>query len=235
MFRLRRRAPARHPLVWLAIGLLFTVVGLVFGVVAPRATGQEITRVERLPPFAVGDLREQPVGAEVLVEGRVSDRMPAAFRSYVAYAREEYRGRERTGNRGQRWVEDERVTPPLVVELSSGQVQIANDDYHFGNTPVSWQESKVLTWNSAINEGTKRYRGLERGGDVVVIGTLVGDDSGAIAAEVVASGTRADYIAAARRSATIFTALGGALGLVGGLILAGTGWWLVRLRGRGRV
>lgn len=125
------------------------------------------------------------------------------------------------------------MTPRLELELPGGSVRIANGDYHLGSTPVSWQESTpvswqesaVLTWNSATGEGTKRYRGLERGG------TVVSDADGAtIAADLVASGTRADYLAAARRSTTIFTALGGGLGVVGGLILAGSGWRLARLR-----
>ena len=231
MLRVRIRIRPRSALGWLVVGLLVTSAGLVFGIVGPRLTGRDIARAECLQPLTAAAVREQPPGREVLVEGRLDDGLPAAFRSFVAYVREEYRGRSRTGNRNQQWVEDARVTPPLVVALPDGPVQIVNDDYRLGNTPTSWQEGTVLTWDSVTDEGTKRYRGLERGERVVVIGRVVSTAAGrAIEADVVAGGTRAGYIADARRATTIATWVGGILGLLGGLILLGSAWSLVRRR-----
>ena len=203
------------------IGLFFTIVGLIFAIVVPISTGREIARAERLPRLAAGELGARPAGTEVLVEGRIDDRTPIVFRTYVAYEREEYRDRERSGSGGTDWFRDERVTPPLVLDLSPGIVRVANDGYHLGNTPVRWQESTILTWDSARGEGTKRYRALERGDAVVAIGTVIDDAGGrAIAAELVTRGTRATYIADARRLVRIFTVLGAILASIGVLVLA---------------
>lgn len=221
MARRGRHVLARSSFLWPVIGLIFTIVGLIFAIVVPITTGRDIARVERLPPLTAGELAARPVGTEVLVEGRIDDRTPIVFRSFVAYEREEYRGRARSGTGGTDWFRDERVTPPLVLELSPGLVRVANDGYHLGNTPVKWQESAILTWDSARNEGTKRYRALERGDAVVAIGTVVDDAEGrAITAELVTPGTRASYIADARRLSRIFVALGAFLGAIGVLVLA---------------
>lgn len=205
-------------------GLIFVAVGIGIGVFGASAATAAADRAENMPALSVAALESRAIGSEVLVEGRISSRNPARFREFVAYVREEYRGNDDDGD--PQWREDERVTPPLLLEVGGRLMQIGNSNYQFENPPVRWQESDLLRWNSFSGEGTKRYRGFGVGDPAMTIGTVeMGNEGRVVWAEFLFGGTRADYIASKRQDAAvlpwiglIFGAVGGLFALIGGLL-----------------
>ncbi|MEI7771845.1 MAG: hypothetical protein WCI67_17770 [Chloroflexales bacterium] len=207
------------PLIVLGLmGSVFLCIGVVLGTVAARSASAEADRAERLAPASAAALEDSPLGKEILVEGALSARNKPRFRDFVAYTREEYRGSDKDGHA--KWSEDERVTPPLLVDLAAGAVQIGNDDYRISGPHATWQEGSTLVWNGLLGEGTKRYRGLVAGRPAMAIGIVRRGAEGAeLQAELVFGGTRAAYIAAQRDTARFMPIIGAILGGVGVLLL----------------
>ena len=154
-----------------------------------------------LPSPTAATLPQTPAGQRVLVEGHISARNPVLVRSFVAYARQEYRGEVSGLVRGrpttsQRWDRDGQATPPLLVEMADGFIRIGNGDYTFqsGGGPVFWQEPE-LYWDASRGQGTRRYTGFEAGNPVLVLGSVTHDGAGpAIQAEWIAATTRTDFL-----------------------------------------
>lgn len=207
-----------------AIGLLFAGLGaLVVWYFAP-SFNQAAARVERLSPLTAALLAESPVGQEGLIEGRVSERNPLHFRLFVAYIRQEYRGQD--DDNDAIWVEDERVTPALLLDLPGGRVQLANSDYSLQGKLVTWQSEPTLNWDSWSGEGTKSYEGLERGNPVLAVGVVVEGATGReFQAEWLYGGNRAAYIEEQRSSAEIARWVGLVFLLIGAVI-CGVGVWV---------
>lgn len=209
-------------------GLLFVALGIGLGIFGTRAAIAAADRAERLPLASARDIERGTAGAEVIVEGRISTRNPQRFREFVAYVREEYRGSDDDGD--PEWREDERVTPPLVLELPDGLVQIENDNYRLESPPLRWQDSTSLSWNGLTGEGTRRYSGFAAGATVTAIGLIVaGQEGPALQAEFLSSGDRAAYVARQQSGATVFPIVGLIFGGIGALF-ALLGLWQV-LRG----
>lgn len=209
-----------------AIGLLFASLGaLVMFYFAPMFD-QAATRVERMSPLTAATLAESPAGQEGLIEGRVSERNPVQFRLFVAYVRYEYRGQDNDNDNESKWVEDERVTPALLLDLPGGRVQLTNSNYGLEGRLVKWQSDPTLTWNSWSGEGTKSYQGLERGNPVLALGTVVEGPTGReFQAEWLYGGAHATYLDDQRTSAQITRWVGLAFLVVGGIIF-GLGIWI---------
>ncbi|NWG18901.1 MAG: hypothetical protein HXY39_01105 [Chloroflexi bacterium] len=209
-------------------GLLFVTLGIGLGIFGSRAAIEAADRAERLPLATARVIERGAAGGEVVVEGRISTRNPQRFREFVAYVREEYRGTDSDGD--PKWHEDERVTPPLVLELPDGLVQIENDNYRLESPPLRWQDSTSLSWNGLTGEGTRRYSGFAAGATVMAIGPIVqGREGPALQAEFLSSGDRAAYVAQQRSSAAAFPIVGLIFGGIGALF-ALVGLWQV-LRG----
>jgi hypothetical protein len=198
-----------NPIVLLVVALLSGIVGGVLLYDAP-AYAASAARAERLQPVSAAALADSAPGREVLLEGRVSDRTPAVYRSFVAYVREEYRSDQLNlsgGDDSPRWEVVERVTPPLVVALPDGEARIANDNYVFDTTAFTVREAEPT-----LTKGAVQSRGYRAGDPVLAVGTVV--DAGgerAIDAEFVYAGTRAAYIAEMRRLASRSLPIGGVL------------------------
>ena len=225
---MRGRRSVIGPIFLIGFGLVFLAIGLIMATVAARQAGAEAARAEQLRPLTVAMLDDSQPGREALVEGRISDRNPALFQQFVAYIREEYRGRDDDDR--EKWEEDERRTPPLLIDLADGIVPLANDNYALDSPPHTWQESQSsLVWNGFTGEGTKRYRGLRAGDAALAIGTLVAGPEGLeLQAERVYGGTRDSYIADRRQTALWMPRIGAIFGVIGAaLALAGV-WRLVR-------
>lgn len=215
------------PGVMILVGLIFAIVGLFLALGASAGERREAARAERLLPLGAVAFDETAPGREVLVEGRVSDRNRAQFRGYKAYIREEYRGSD-DENRP-KWVEDERITPPLLLAVDDGLITLNNQDYRPEAWPQVWQESESLSWNGFSGEGTKRYRGLNAGDTVTAIGAVTrGPEGPALQAEVVFSGDRAAYIAAQHDAATVSFWMGTAFAAFGALFALFGAWSIVR-------
>ena len=211
----------------LGFGLIFIVAGVAMATIGARQASAEADRATRLAPLSVAALDDSPPGREALVEGRVSARNRALFQGFVAYVREEYRGSD--DDHKDKWSEDERRTPRLLIDLAGGAVALADDRYDLDNPPHAWQEPGALTWNGFAGEGTKRYRGFQAGDIVMVIGTLApGREGMLLRAERVYGGTRSAYIAERRSTARWMPWIGGLFGLAGAAIASAGVWWLAR-------
>jgi hypothetical protein len=223
-----RRSSAIIPIFLIGFGLVFLALGIFLATVGAQQAGAEAERAERLRPLDVAALDDGQPGREALIEGRISDRNSALFQQFVAYVREEYRGSDDQDR--EQWAEDERRTPPLLIEVADGVVSLANSSYIVDSSPHIWPESQTSrTWNGFTGEGTKRYRGFQAGDVVLAIGTLApGSEGMELQAERVYGGTRSSYIADRRRSAVWMPRIGGIFGLVGAVIALVGIWWLVR-------
>jgi hypothetical protein len=184
------------------------------GLLIPYTATRDANRVERLTPVPASVLVDGEPGREVLVEGRVSSQNPARYDSFVAYVREEREvdtndeGTPEPGN----WKVVERVTPPLLLELADGLVQIENSSYNLQGGRTVERRS---FWDQEI-----RYRGIEAGDHVIVVGTLFSTaERPQISAEFIYRGTQAQYISGQRSMAVI--------GLVGGIVSAVVGGILI--------
>lgn len=208
------------------VGGLFTVVGLIFVAVAVLIS-RDARRIAGLPVVSAVELAESAPGREVLLEGQIAASARPRFREFVAYMRDEYRGNDSDGDA--RWVEDERVTPPLLLELPDGRIEVVNQDYRLDQPLSAWQESNVSYWDSSTGEGTKRYRGLTAGATVLVVGSVAqGQEFPGINAALLAGGTREVYLAEQRVFQLIMGGMGGLFALLGLVLL------VVRLRRRWR-
>lgn len=208
-------------------GLAFVGLGYYVGVSLAGAARAGADRAEGLAPADAAALAAADAGAELLVEGTISPANPARFRDFVAYVREEFRGSDSNGD--ERWAEDERVTPPLLIE-ARGQARLANADYALEGPHERWQE-EGLNWSSRTQEGTKRYRGLVAGGPIIAIGTVVpGAEGNELRAELVYGGTREAYVATQRGVARLLPAVGVAIAAAGALLTLVAAWVLRRWR-----
>lgn len=208
------------------LGLFFAGVGAVVLWFFVPSFDEAAARVERLSPLTTATLAERPTGQESLLEGRVAEPNPTHFRLFVAYVRSEYRGRDDDDDAI--WVEDERVTPALLLDLPGGRVQLANSDYVLQGRLVEWQSEASLNWDSSRQEGTKAYRGLERGNPVLALGSIVEGAAGReFQAEWLYQGSRATYLGDQQSSANIATWIGLAFLLIGAGLFGGGLWlWL---------
>ena len=225
---MRRRSSAIVPIFLIVFGLVFLALGILLATVGARQASAQAERAERLQPLTAAALDDSQPGREALVEGRISDRNPALFQGFVAYVREEYRGSDDQDR--EKWEEDERRTPRLLIEVADGLVRLADERYALDSPPYTWSESQsALAWNGLTGEGTKRYRGFRAGDPALAIGTLVSGSEGLeLRAEQVYGGTRSGYIADRRQSAIWMPRIGAIFGLIGAAIALGGVWWLVR-------
>lgn len=202
------------------LGGVFLIAGVGVGHFAAQSSRAAAERAERLAPRNVAQLARATPGDTLLVEGRVSERNPAQFRDFVAYVREEYRGDDEDGDA--QWVQDEAVTPPLILELTDDSV-LLDGGYSIEAPRTVWQETQTLRWNGFSGEGTKRYRGVRAGDTLMVIGVVArGAEMPQLRPEVVYGGTRDQYIAAQQSAAAFLPWLGAIFAIVG-IVLGGIG------------
>jgi hypothetical protein len=191
----------------IAFGLLFVCGALLCGLVALYSSIRAANRVGGLTPVTVAVLQDRPLGEEVLVEGRVSSRNPVRSEStgFVAYVREwreityDDEGRPDPGN----WSVSERVTPPLLLELSDALLQIENDDYDIEDALVVDEREP----GEGPDEFSTRIKGITSGDDVIAVGVVSARvERPQITADFIARGTRASYVARRRWGGAIFCA-----------------------------
>src|SRR6266545_7351052 len=190
-------------------GLLLMLVG---GLVAVTSVFQAYTaaqasaQVERLSPLTVASLADTRPEQTVLIEGHISPSTPIQFQHFVAYIRES------KGKLG--WSASETVTPPLRVDCADGTIEVVNQDYHLDG------QTLAAIWQPTTPFSNERFRGIVGGSPVVVIGHVVEVSNEIhIAANVIAVGHKAEYLAGQRAAATWDNNL--AYGLL--LLLLGTG------------
>lgn len=202
-------------------GLFFVFGALLCGLIGLVASIRTVNKVEKLTPIAVVVLEDTQPGNEVLMEGRISNQNPVqdqstGFVTYLIERREIYYDEEGEPDPGS-WYLSQRLTPPLLVELPDGLVQIANDDYELENALVIDQRLS----GQSFDEYDTRYKGLQVGESVVVVGvTRERDEIPRIEADFIARGTRESYLSR-QRNAGIFFCIGSVVvAIIGGIILS---------------
>jgi hypothetical protein len=192
-------------------GLVFFAVGayVLWGSLSskPAAT---ISTVE------AASVAQQPVGAEVIVEGRLS--ATALVRGQLAIALEqEAVGETKPGSNAVRmtWKTVSVLAQPFEVEDATGRARVrsAGDDWR--DPPR--QEPEAL---GVVTAGTKRSIGFARGDVVTVRGVVV--EGGQLDAKELFGGSAEAYANAKKASALVPTILGGVFALAGlGALFAG--------------
>lgn len=183
-----------NPIVLAAVALVTGIVGIIIVLDMPAYTKQ-MSRAERLLPASATSIAHSASDNEVLLEGRISPSNSKLHQQFVAYVREEYRDEILDGDDMQDWVEVKRETPPFLLRLPDGDVQIANDDYIFDTTAVTIEEAAPT-----FTKGAVQIRGFTVDSPVMVIGRVA--PGGTVVAEFLYAGSRAAYLAEMRRLAT---------------------------------
>lgn len=216
------------------IGIFLTIFGIVFLVVGitfirtSSTTTQETDYIETLPLLSAVQLQDTRAGTEAVIEGRIAERNPLHDNGFVAYVRSEYQGERCTtdddGNEDCEaiWIEDERITPTLWLDLVGGRTHFFNTDYDVQNVAVTEQSTETL-----IEKETRRYEGFKIGNPVFTKGIVTADEEGpALNADFIYGGNRDIYLTNRRDEAgssllggIIFSAFGAVALIAGGVLL----------------
>jgi len=201
------------------VGVLFVGGALLCGLLTWYSSTRAANRVKGLTPITVATLTDSQPGRQVLVEGHVSSRNPvqSEFLGFVAYIREEreiHTDDEGTPSPGS-WSVSGRVTPPLLLELSDGLVQVENDDYDLENgTTIEEEPSSFDRYSDT------RYKGIGIGDAVIAVGVVgVDAEPPQIKADFIARGTQASYVASQRSAGVIFFVISVVVAVVGGVFI----------------
>lgn len=181
-----------------------------------------IEHATELQPATSAQLRELSRGTAVLIEGTLAAQTPAQYPSLVAY---EQQYSLVDNDLGRYWRTSDFTTPPLWITLADGQsVRVLNSTYQL-------RHITVIENGPADSYGRPtRYIGLRVGDRVTVMGRVASSaDSLALNAEVVAGGSRAEWLADEH---------GVSAGTLDGLLIAGLAvsvvglgaWWLAQHR-----
>ncbi len=208
-----------NPIVLVSVAVASGLIGI-FLILDTPAYARRLERAEQLRPSSAAALVASAPDREVLLEGRISSRNQASFEDFVAYVHEQYRDEAFDGDHLQAWVEVARATPPLWITLADGDVRIANHDYVFDSTPVT----KILAEPTAT-KGAVQVRGYQVDSPVLVIGHVM--PGGAVKAEFLYGGSRADYMADMRAAGSRSLPLG-IVFLVVGLVAMATSAYQIR-------
>jgi hypothetical protein len=254
---MQRMPHTRQTIIRLVLGVGFLLVAATLGFFGGQVASATAAQIEALPHLdaaannggtfvcsltpsvTAGATTGSPTvvqiapGSTVLIEGRLSALNQPHYHDFIAYVREEYRGR--SGDGSAIWHEDQRVTPALLIDIAGGSVQLANNDYRLDSPHQRWQDRDTLIANDTGLGGTRRYTGLIANRPVTVIGILINGPSGpALRTTFVFGGTRAEYIAAQVGATAYLPWLGLAAAIIGLSLLVHT---LRRtgLRGRRRI
>lgn len=192
-------------MVFLFLGVLFYFIGY--------NTGQNAEALAVLPVFDLAALDNQPVGTAGVIEGHIAERNPLQFETLVAYIQSQYQGEDCDDDGCESiWTEQERVLPPLWLDLTGGRVRINNSDYALYQTSTVWETSEE--W---VAHETLRYSGLVINDAVFAVGRIApADGSPNFEADVLYLGRRDAQVAADHFSGQVLFWLGLALSLIGG-------------------
>lgn len=230
--------------ILLALGLLGWGAGLRLVFLVPRDIERHIAATEQAPMLDAAALATAPVGAHVLVEGRIGagntsravPRPGGEVYRYVIYD-QSHVDPATPGPNGVQYINEVHevtVTPPFALDAPGGTVAALNGDY---------TAAYPLNHVAATPDG-KQITGFIVGDEAVVDGAVVrGPDGPALRAAVVHYGTRDVYVGAVesgRRGLGFYQfagwllVLAGAPGVLLGLALAAFAPWR-RRRPRPRV
>lgn len=182
-----------------------------------RAAAEE---ARALPSATPATLAAIVPGTRILLEARIAETAPLAFREFVAFERYEFDGwREEGGRRRERWELRETVAPPFPLANPDGApaaARLCNAGYALHRPPQTWRNTETL-----VDGRTQRYDGFARGDAVVVDAIVDATGAGALSARVLASGSREVYLAGLARKTWVLRILGSIFSGAGLLIVFG--------------
>ena len=147
------------PLLPLLIaGIVFLGFGTTFAFLFPADSAERADRLEALVPKSVTQLSDTPANDDVFIEGVISADNLTVYDAYVAYKSEKCT----TDSEGDTECElIERATPPLVIQVPDGVVQVINNTYTLGGS------------FSVYREGDLDYIGFVAGDTVILEGVVL--------------------------------------------------------------
>jgi hypothetical protein len=210
-----------------AAGLILILGSLLCGAGAwllfSRAQSREVTRVAGLERVEPGRFRQLPVGAEVLLEGRLVAREPLGPEGFVAYTEQYFLRRETEGaDRGrEEWGERSVPRPLIAVEQGGQVVELCNRDYSLLRLPHDWQSDTTLRSGDLLHEGTLRRRGFKVSDALTVDGRVQASDAkSCILAKAVSGGDALAYVAEQREGVVALRVVGAVFAGLGAILLA---------------
>ena len=204
-------------------GLVFAVAGLLIVFLAVPSTRGRAERVEALAVVSPATAAAQPLGARVLLEGRIASDTPEVMRDFVAFRRREFRGWKEDGaRRREQWETKEIVTPPLILGDGSERVPITVGGYEIAGEPHRWRSTEGLE-HTLFGSSTQEITGYRRGDVVTAFGVMEDGAQGrSIRAAHLAGGTSDAYreslsesVLALQIVGLVFSGVGGILFLAG--------------------
>jgi hypothetical protein len=199
----------------MALGLLLLVAGVVLLVRTLDVPRDE--RVQALQPHTAADLQHTTNGQEVLIEGHISHATPAGAYDLTAFIYEQQVGEYRPS-----WRMVEQAQPPLLVQVSDGEVRVAGR-YRLVNPPMTHYEQQ--------GEEDYRYRGFAVGSPLLAVGT-VQHDAGTtrLESDFIYGGSRAAFLAASERARRLGDSYAPRLMAAGGVLLVASFWLTLALQ-----
>lgn len=201
----------------------FVLVGLVLLFVNTRLS-QATEQAADLPLLNAAQLSQASPGTVALIEGKIAERNTLHAEGFVVYLRRLYRGERcdiQSGTATPKcedvWTEEERVTPPVWLDLPDGRIRLANADYALQRPPAVWQSTGTL-----IKDQTVRYEGFKLNNPVFAQGTVITDGtSAAFRADFLYGGNRDAYFSDRQSANNLVFWLGAAFIVIGGAVLLG--------------
>ncbi len=201
---------------FMGIGIVLIIAGIISIIFISASMKQEAQWAKKTKPSTYNDLINKADGERVIVIGIVSQSNFSDFRDMVAYDLYEY-GSIRKGVKRSKQIDEWNLKgkkrPDFFVEVGRGTVEITGGKYFIEN-PISIQDRKELVY-IPFKGGTKKYVGIRKGDQVVVVGHLIKGTPIQIKAERVFRGNLNEYIRHKERGKTGAVILGSILFVVG--------------------
>lgn len=150
------------------VGIIFTLVVLAIGIFGYHLLSTETDALKNAKLYE----RTDAVDRVVLVEGKVSSKNKILVQNFVHAVREIYSTGTGSGRSG--WGAKEQFNQPLWLDVGSEEVVIHTD------SPIARGNQMKVLVDPASNEN--RWRGIERGATVTVIGRITSKNPTAIEA-----------------------------------------------------
>ena len=152
------------------VGIAFSLVVFGIGIFGYHLLNEETVALKNAKVYELTD----PLDRVVVVEGKVSGKNKILVQNFVHAVREVYS--TGTGNGRSRWSTNEQFNQPLWLDVGSEEVVV-----NTGSPIARGNQMKVLV-DPANKEN--RWRGIERGATVTVIGRITSKNPTAIEATI---------------------------------------------------
>lgn len=197
------------------------MAGALILLVAVPSAGARSAAVDTLAVVSPSTAADQPEGARVLLEARITPDAPERFEGFVAFRRREFGGfKEEGGRRREQWTTKEVVTPSLSLEDGGRGIALIAQTYEMQDEPHAWRSTAGLE-HSLLGPNTQEVVGFRRGDAVTVDGVLERGPQGlVIRATSLAGGDSEAYRATQRESVRTLRIVGMIFSGVGAIVLA---------------